>query len=307
MHEAIALLQGASGYAADHDLAFAQMRAANNLGHLLAYDDPAAALEACRTGLEQANRLGEVRFIASFAWAVAAYLERDGRCDEGRAMRDEVRDRLELPRGSELWYEMTDLTCRVELGDATAIEPAYDAVCRSRDDTNPQSQVSVPVSKAKLDLLTGRFETAFDEAMSPDHLFPEHLSVATVAAALLGDVERLEIVAGAVAESPARGRMMGSIEATISGAIAALRGRSVEAVEGFSRALAFRYLRLDRATLQALFATLVGRGVPEARDASDAAFEVLADAGAAAYLDLYAAGMPPADERRAGGHGGAPS
>jgi hypothetical protein len=65
--------------------------------------------------------------------------------------------------------------------------------------------------------------------------------------------------------------------------------------------LAFPFLRLDRANLQALFATLVGREVPEARKASDAAFELFTEVGVTAYLDLYAAGMPPSEAQRAAG------
>jgi hypothetical protein len=50
-----------------------------------------------------------------------------------------------------------------------------------------------------------------------------------------------------------------------------------------------------------LLATLVGRDNTEARRASDAAFALYDEVGAKAYLDLYAAGMPPAGERRAAG------
>ena len=72
------------------------------------------------------------------------------------------------------------------------------------------------------------------------------------------------------------------------------RGRLRRSTDG-------RFLRLEGANLQALFATLVGREVPEARKSSDAAFEVFTEAGATAYLDLYAAGMPPSDAQRAAG------
>jgi uncharacterized ParB-like nuclease family protein len=60
-------------------------------------------------------------------------------------------------------------------------------------------------------------------------------------------------------------------------------------------------LRLDRAKIQALFATVVGRDVPEACGASDAAFEFFSEVGAAACLDIYATGMPPVDEQLAAG------
>jgi class 3 adenylate cyclase/tetratricopeptide (TPR) repeat protein len=303
LHEAIALLQGATRYAQEHDLPQAEMRAAFNLGHLLANDDHLGALEASRTGMEQANRLGDVRFIGSFTWAVASYLDRDGKYDEGQALRDEVRDRIELPESALRWYELTDLTARIERGDSSAIDAAYDAVRRSLDDADPQSQASVPAARAKLDILTGRFEAAYDEVTSVDeaHRFPEHLGIALVAAAMLGDIDRLEVVAEGLASSHARGRMLDSMSRAASGSLAALRGRTDDAVAEFSRSLAFRYLRLDRATLQALFATLVGRDVPEARKASDGAFEVFVEVGADAYLDLYAAGMPPANEQRAAG------
>jgi hypothetical protein len=173
----------------------------------------------------------------------------------------------------------------------------------SVDEADPQSQASVPVARARLHLLTGRFQAAYDDVLSVDEAqrFPDHLSAAMVAAAMLRDIDRLEVVAEGLRTSPARGRMLGSLRNAVSGALAALRGHTTEAVADFSRALVFRYLRLDRANLQALFATLVGREVPEARKASDAAFEVFTEVGATAYLDLYAAGMPPAEERQATG------
>jgi class 3 adenylate cyclase/tetratricopeptide (TPR) repeat protein len=303
LHEAVALLRGATRYAQEHDQPLAEMRAANNLGHLLAYDDHVEAMEACSTGMEQANRLGDVRFIGSFSWAVAAYLERDGRPEEAQTLRDEVRDRVELPEGSVVWYELTDLVVRVEYGDAAAIDAAYDALRRSVDEEDPQSQASVPLTNARLKMLTRELEASYEAAMSVDgeHRLPDHLAVATVAAAMLGDPNRLEVVLEELASCKARGRMVAAIHDAASASIAALRGHAEAAVAGFNRALSFPFLRLDRAALQALFATLVGRDVPEARQASDDAYEVLSQIGATAYLDLYAAGMPPADEERAAG------
>jgi hypothetical protein len=237
------------------------------------------------------------------SWAVSDYLDRDGRFDEGQALRDEVRDRFELPASSSRWYELTDLTIRVLRGDAAAIDPAYDAARGSVDDANPQAQASVASALANLNLLTGRLEAAYEAVMSIEagHRFAEHLLIAATAAALLGDTDRLQAVAEAVASTPKRGRMVSSIAAAASGALAALRGDTEEAVARLSEALAFGYLRLDRAKLQALFAALVGRDQPEARRASDAAFEVFTEVGATACLDLYAAGLPPAGEQRAAG------
>jgi tetratricopeptide (TPR) repeat protein len=303
MHEAIAILHGATRFAEDNDLPVAQMRAANNAGHLLAFDDHSGAMKVCQIGMKLANRLGDVRFAASFTWAVAAYLERDGRFDEARELRDEVRDRFELPAGSLEWYELTDLMARVECGDESALDPAYAAVQLAVDEANPQSEAGVAATRAKLDIFAGRFDAAFEGimAVATAQRYPDQLAVAAVAAALLGDVGRLEHLAAEVESSPARGRLLGSVAATVSGALAALRGHTDEAVAAFSSALAFRHLRLDRANLQALFATLVGRDNPEARQASDAAFALFSEVGAEAYLDLYANGMPPLEERRAAG------
>ncbi|MDJ0924594.1 MAG: adenylate/guanylate cyclase domain-containing protein [Acidimicrobiia bacterium] len=301
LHEAIALLEGASRFAEEHDLPVARMRAANNVGHLLAYDDHAGAMEACRLGMEEASRLGDVGFNASFAWAVAAYLDRDGRYREAQQLRDDVRDRFELPAASRLWYKMTDLTIRVERGDSSAVDPAYEAVRRSTDDPNPQSRAWVPLALARLDLLTGEFESAYTHAMGGDksQRFPDHLALATIAAALQQDLEKLRSVAAAVAAEPARGRMVRAIASTVAGARAALEGNTDTAVARFTDALRFRYLRLDRANLQGLFATLVGRDNREARTASDDASATFVECGAVAYLNLYSSGLPPLEEQRA--------
>lgn len=303
MHEAIALLEGASTIAGDYDLPTPQMRATNNMGHLLAYQDHGGAMKACRTGMELADRLGDVRFVGAFTWAVAAYLDRDGRYEDAQALRNDIRDRYELPPSSLLWYELTDLIIRVERGDIKAIDAAYDVVRRAVDDANPQSQAAVPLARAKLDLLTGHIVDAYDAVSSVEaaHRSPEHFALATVAAAMLRDVGRLEDVAAGVASCSAHGRMLASVASALSGARAAIRGHTDEATARFSDALAFDYLRLDRASLQALFATLVGRGVPEARKASNAAFETFTEVGASAYLDLYSAGLPSAEDTQAAG------
>ena len=122
-----------------------------------------------------------------------------------------------------------------------------------------------------------------------------------IAAALLRDVDRLEAVATALASTPTRGRMLDSIQRMTAGSIAALREQSDEAVDAFVGALDFAYLRLDRAQVQALFATVVGRASGEARRASDAAYDLFTACGATAFTDLYAGGMPQPAAR--GGRG----
>jgi class 3 adenylate cyclase/tetratricopeptide (TPR) repeat protein len=298
-HEAIALLHGATRFAREHDLPLAEMRAANNVGHLLVFDDHHGAMVACREGLEQANRVGDIRFISSFALAVAAYLERDGRYEEAQSMRDEVRDRIQLPRGAMCWFELSDLTARLVRDDHSAIDPAFEAAARVVDEEDPQSRAGVPLATARLNLLTGRLEAAYDGLMNAEYVFryPDHFALATTAAALLRDVARLEAVEASMASAPARGRVLDSIQNMTVGSIAGLRGQTDAAVDSFVRALDFKYLRFDRALLQGLFATVVGREHDEARIASDAAYDVLATCGAAAYIDLYAAGMPTGVER----------
>lgn len=95
--------------------------------------------------------------------------------------------------------------------------------------------------------------------------------------------------------------MVTAMRDIVAGSIAAIEGTRDEAIAAFARALEFRFLRLDRAVVQALYATVVGRDVPEARTASDEAHATLTEIGATAYLELFAAGMPPADERKAAG------
>jgi tetratricopeptide (TPR) repeat protein len=303
LHEAVALLQGALEYARRRDLPLSEMRAANNLGHLLQYDDHFAALDACRRGLEKANRLGDVRFIGSFTWAVAAYVDRDGRFAEGQRMRDEVRERIQLPPDSVAWYEFTDLMSVAIQGDESAIELAREAMARSVDEENPQSVLSIPYQEAALDFLAGDFKRTYERMLSvdEDERLPDHVQKALFAAAMLRDRGRLATVASQLARCRARGRMVVSLTEAADAAIAAVEGRAADAVAAFDRALAFEYLELDRAELMALYATLVGSEVPEARRASDAAFETFTRCGASAYIEVFAEGMPPQADQLAAG------
>ncbi len=302
-HEAISLLQGSSGMARSRDLPLAEMRAINNLGHLLASDDHQAALEVCRRGLEMANRLGDVRFMGWFSWAVAAYLERDGRFGEAQQIRDDIRERVELPPRSRAWYELTDLTAQALQGDKDSAAAALELARDSIDPDNPQSQVSSPILRAELLWLTGEFEDSYKQALEVEHkaLLPDHLVVAFYSAAMLRHRDKLQRVAASVGSCKTRGRIVTIVELATGGALAALDGRAEEAVGKFGRALDLGLLRLDRARLQAVFALLVGREVRQAQQAGDAAYECFAQSGAVAYTELLAAGLPPSAGGRAAG------
>lgn len=303
LHEAIALLRGAFEYAREGDLSVSEMRAANNLAHLLQYDDHAGAMKACRQGLEIANRLGDVRFISSFAWAAAAYLDRDGRFDEARQLRGDVRARVDLPPGDMSWYELTDLMVAATRGDEGAVDLAGEALEGAHDGENPQAQISTPIEKAALHFISGEFEIAYQQALSVDEAdrMPGHLESALFSAAMLRDGPKLESVLDQLRECRGRGRLVTSLTEAAAGAIAAVHGATDEAIAGFAGALGFNYLNLDRAKLEALFAVLVGRETPEGKRASDAAFSVFSESGALAYIDVFAAGMPPIEERMAAG------
>lgn len=303
MHEAIALLQGATRYAQDNDLPLTELRAANNLGHLLAFDDHAAALEVCRGGMEQANRIGDVRLAGSFTWAVSAYLERDGRYEEARTLRDDARSRMHMPEGTVQWYDVTDLLSAVERGDTTAAASAHEAARLTLDEANPQSEAGVVGVQATLDLISGKNEEAYAHVMAvaAHHRLPGHLAIAMHAAAVMRDDERLEAVAEALRRCRHRGRMVDALRWATEGALAAVYGDTENAVARFSQALGFRWLRMDRARLQALFATVVGTDVAEARIAAEQAFTVFSAAGASAYMNVFAGVMPGAADRTAAG------
>jgi hypothetical protein len=279
------------------------MRADNNLGHLLAWHDHEAALSACRRGMEMANRLGDVRFIASFSWAVAAYLDLDGQFEEARRIRDDAREKVELPQDSQLWYERKDLTAAAIQGDQIAADTALDLARRMDDSNNPQAQAASPAQRAELLWLAGEFEAAYDQALELEHNspLPDNYLIAFYAAAMLGHRDKLERIAEGLGRCSARGRLVTLLELSVAGAIAALDGRTDDAIGEFSEALGLGLLRLERALAQAVFAAVVGRDVAQARQAGDAAYQVFADTGATAYIELLAPGLPSEAGGRAAG------
>jgi class 3 adenylate cyclase/tetratricopeptide (TPR) repeat protein len=303
MHEATALLQAATRHAKERELASAELRATNNLAHLLAYDDHVAALETCRSGLEQANRLGDVRFIGSFTWAVAAYLDRDGRYDEAQALRDQARDRIEMPEASVRWYEVTAAMMRIERGDMTAFDAAQAALDRSLDAADPQSQANVPAVTAVVDNFRGRFDAAFESVMSIDaaRRQPDASMVALIAATLLHDADRLEAVAEGLAACPISGRMVDALRRAAQGAVAAVHGDVVTAVARFEQALQFPWLRVDRAVVEAIFASLVDWDAPEAGRAAEDAAAIFDGVGASGFARVFSEAMPAPREQPAAG------
>ncbi len=131
--------------------------------------------------------------------------------------------------------------------------------------------------------------------------YPEHLGTAMLAAGLSGNVAGLDTIVSGLDMSPVRGRMVQVIRMATEACRAALDGRTNDAIAGFVRALEHRSLRLDRAQVQGLFAAVVGTDAAEARRASEEAFAAFSEVGAAAYLDLFAAGMPQTPGRLAAG------
>jgi class 3 adenylate cyclase/tetratricopeptide (TPR) repeat protein len=139
------------------DLVGAQLRALNNRAWLTVPDDPHAALETARTGLELATRMGVGDMALQLAEVVCAVALQTGDWDVALAVYDETRQRPQSP-ALRILFAASEATLRALRGeDAGAVLDALEPLDPA---TDPQVLSAIDQARAWMAFLDGRLEDA---------------------------------------------------------------------------------------------------------------------------------------------------
>jgi tetratricopeptide (TPR) repeat protein len=292
--EGTVLLQGGLRAAERADVALPQQRAIANLMEALAVDGNRPAYEPAASGLAVAVRGGGygIRFFAEHtAWGLAL----QGRYDEAlEVLREHDVDpvsRVDRPAAEHYisWAQGE--------ADVGPMQESIDTLEVSSAD--PQREALVGESNAWIALLDRRYEDAITEAMRVDigiDIFLVTPFIALSAALWKRDPESFERAASFAAEWPWPGKKVDRIALTTAAGRAALSGATSDAVARFTALIAhlqeYEYEN-EVNHARVLFAYLVGRDVPEAREAAEAAHRWIMDTGSYGYLEAWKEGLPP--------------
>ncbi|MFL5709304.1 MAG: adenylate/guanylate cyclase domain-containing protein [Chloroflexota bacterium] len=293
-YEGVGAIETAQRLAAAHSLTLVENRALNNLSSVLYDSDPRAGLEAARSGLEVARRLG----IRSFQLLENAREEaiRLGEWDWISAeLATVLNDDVDaLNRTSALGGT---IIIRALRGAATVDQFAdLEAIPMSGDDT--VQPVTIAEVAAWVAYAEGRFDLARIRALEVGRLFLQARLEASLLAArcalLAGDAVAARDDLAMAQSTDRRGRVIDADATTINAGIAALDGRARESLSLYREALrAWRDLGLawDEARCAIDMAVMLGPSEPEVSAAADAATVILTRLGAKPFLERLESAM----------------
>jgi tetratricopeptide (TPR) repeat protein len=293
-YEGIGAIEAGQRLAVAHSLHRTVLRALNNLASFLMDSDPRAALEAAREGLLLAQRLGERMFQImdnGFTGAI-----RTGEWDWAAAQLEPMlRDDIDASIRA---VAITDtVVLRASRGEPTDRLIADLDALPTRDG-DPVKPTTMSWSRAWVAFASGRFDEARTQILASAATFPANAPECGLLAArcdlMSGDADRAVLDMVAVDASPRRGRAIDADRATIRAGIAALLGRTDEALGGYREALAaWRDLGLvwDEALCAIDMATLLEPAIPEVKAAAEAARRTLVRLGARPFVERLDAAM----------------
>jgi hypothetical protein len=304
--ESVTLLEAGLALAREHQLSKERRRALQNLG-VIGGSDRWFRPDLIEERLEDAYRLGEPRLIVETqldeAWTDLWRFQWE-RVDEILADIDPDT----LPSQTALIYWNVALSKMQLAGQPEEGERRFEALLEEQDIVgDAQATASDENTRTANAYLTGRFEEAFDRAMSTEQVGPYRVDLfwALLAAMQLTDPERLRQVVGAVEGSPFRGRVIDLFRHAGLGAIAAIEGHDFEATDHWTAALSLADEVMPvgvAAWFSAAAASSLGVDHPLGAERARLAYDAFTGVGAQTLLDLYSDGVlaPDAEQEQAG-------
>jgi len=298
VQEPIAILRGVLPLAEAHGLAAAHLRALNNLSASLEGEDPRAALEVARSGVEVARRRGERGWMLNFVSGVLGLAIIVGEWDEADRILAEI-DVEEVPGALAVEFlsnraYLQALRGETERADATLATLA--PIRASLDD--PRMPAGALLDAAFVHAMAGRLTEAYEAGMAGAAMPVEPglacAEWATHAALWLGDAPRARAALALFEARPERGRVVAATRLMLQVGLRALENDRSVAIAGYRDAIrTWRDLDLPFFLGITLleFATLVGPGEPQARAAADEARAICTRLGSPALLARLDAGL----------------
>ncbi len=287
--EARVLLEGAFQLALTHDLQAVEIRTRNLLVFYGQWDEPARALELAREGQERARRLGSRGYSylmvgngVSCALRAGDWTWADEQLEEWLVDTTDVAGKLEFLVDRAI---LSALRGRDPSPDIESVTPALDRL------SDPQYRSYEQLARAWIALVDGRLAdaaSAGEEAVATTSYFaPIGLPVAARASLWDRDGARAARTLATLDASGYYGAALAADQQTIRAGLAALEGRTSDAIAGYREALrAWRSLRLvwDEALVALDMAILLGPDEPEAAAAAEVARDTLVRLDARPFL-----------------------
>ncbi|HEY8869717.1 MAG TPA: adenylate/guanylate cyclase domain-containing protein [Candidatus Limnocylindrales bacterium] len=286
MTEGLALLRAGQDLAERHGLSEAVSRAMSNRAWYEVYQDPRSVLEMVRLGMVVAHRSGvrnpviigngayAALRIGEWTWAVTA-------------LEGELAEDLEPPDRSELLVWLTWF--RALVGNQTD-DLVAEILRLNAGATDIYRRLAGIWARAPIAFVAGRFREAHDDwrAAMDEFGSPADLPLPARAALWARDADLAREDLAAFDAAGVHGPPLEADRATIRAGIAALEGRSSDALGLYREALrAWRDLGMawDEAQTGLDMATFLDPSEPEVRAAADAAREIFARLGARPFLE----------------------
>ena len=293
-HEGIGAIETGHRLASRHGLDLTDARALNNLASMSADTDPRAGLDAARTGIALARRLGYRHFqILDNAFVLAI---RAGEWDWAAAQVEPM-----------LGEEVETLTRAVALSDIIQVrafrgEPIAEALADLEalptSGVDPVKSANIAGARAAAAFAAGQYDAARAEGHRFAEVFVqanlEGLLIATRCSLLLREQGRAAEELVLVESDERRGAAVTADRMTLRAGLAALEGRGDDAARLYRESLrAWRELGLpwDEALCALDMATLLDPAEPEVRAAAEAARAILTRLRAMPFLDRLDAAL----------------
>ncbi len=300
--ETYTLLRGAADEAEQRGILEAAGRALNNLGAIIQTRNPQEARRII-------DRLGHVIARAqNLSWLVrhtADQVDDDISAGEYESALRRL-DELEAEDLTEFWKQGAALhRARVELrttGDRAAFDRGWAAATYFDGSADPQLRTGFDIFKADLQTDMGAWEEVYQLGMGidPDVNFAG-MWYAAIGAAWLGDIDKIDAVLEAMAESsndfPRATDYATAIKTALQGDTESAAASFVDILDDW----AVRVLPDNLAEAQVAFAKVVGLSNPAARQAAEAALEWIDRTGTESRRAVWAAALPRAGEQAAAG------
>jgi class 3 adenylate cyclase/tetratricopeptide (TPR) repeat protein len=284
--EGLALLRAGQELAEKHGLAYTLLRAVSNRAAMESSRDPRAALEIARTGLAAARRLGrrDPVVIENAAWAavrVGEWAWGLHLVDEALAEDFESADRAELLAIAVVFHAY--------LGHPTQ-ELVAEVERLTEGATDPYRIANLDWARATVAFVEGRLVEARERWRRAIVLLagPDALPLPARAALWDRDAETVRADLAELDASGVHGPALEADRTTIRAGIAALEGRTADALALYREARrAWRDLGLpwDEALCGIDMAVVLDPTEPDVRAAAEAAREVLTRLGAKPFLE----------------------
>jgi class 3 adenylate cyclase len=295
--EAFALTEGARRLSQEHGLAGWELRATVLLSLLVATGDPKAAVTLAGTGIELARRIGRRGEQLLLIGNAGEDAFRVGDWD-WQAAQLATLDHLELDKGTLLTMQLATLVVSYLRGsvDRADLIEQLDSAQEHFDD--PDTESARWDVRAWLDFADGRFREATANwtkvteisALNTPYVLPRiaHASL------LIGDAAGAADALNSLLKTSARGRAVDVEKAAIEAGIAAIEGRTADAIAGYRATLAEWHdlgLVWDEVLTSLVFVTLFGADLPEARRAAESARELMVARGGVKVVGLLDAAL----------------